>query len=250
VHVQWVAASLEISNPGGLPAGITLDNLLVAPSRPRNPILADTFKRAGLVERTGRGVNRIYEGQLRYGRGAPDYSRSTPTDVVVVLAGGPANLSLTAFVIEQAQAGRPLSLEALIAVDELARERRITTSRAAELFQRNEDGARRLLNQMVERGLLETRGQGRGRDYHLSAAAYRALGQQAAYVRAHGFEPQQQAQMILTYIEAHGSITRGQAADLCQISPRQARALLKRLVDQGELRLIGTRRAARYERLH
>lgn len=248
VHVQWSDTSLEISNPGGLPAGINVDNLLVAPPRPRNPILADAFKRAGLVERTGRGVNRIFEGQLRYGRGAPDYSRSTRDDVVVVLSGGPANLSLARYVVEQAEAGRPLSLEALIVMNELVQERRVTTARAAQLFQRDEGGARALLNQMVDRGLLEARGEARGRTYHLSAAAYRAIGEGAAYVRVHGFEPLQQEQMILQYVDAHGRITRREAADLCQLAPRQARSVLKRLVDRGELRLVGQRRGAFYER--
>ena len=239
---------LTISNPGGLPAGINLDNLLVAPPRPRNPLLADAFKRAGLVDRTGRGINRIFEGQLRYGRGAPDYSRSTAEDVVVVLSGGGANLPMTRFVAEQAQSGQPLSLEALIVVNELVRERRMTTARASELFQRDESSARALLNQMVDHGLLEARGEARGRTYHLSAAAYRAIGEDAAYVRVHGFEPLQQEQMILTYVDAHRRITRGQAADLCQLAPRQARAVLKRLVGRGDLRLVGQRRSAFYER--
>ena len=248
VHVQWSEASLEISNPGGLPAGVTVRNLLVAPPRPRNPILADAFKRAGLVERTGRGVNRIFEGQLRYGRGAPDYSRTTSDDVVVVLSGGHANLPLTRYVAEQAQAGRPLSLEALIVVDELERERRVSTARAAELLQRDEASARAQLNHMVDRGLLEARGEARGRTYHLSAAAYRAIGEDAGYVRVHGFEPLQQEQMVMSYVDAHGRITRREAADLCQVAPRQARSVLKRLADRGELRLVGERRAAFYER--
>ncbi|MBI2684017.1 MAG: putative DNA binding domain-containing protein [Actinobacteria bacterium] len=218
VHIQWHETSLEISNPGGLPAGVTVTNLLVAPPRPRNPILADAFKRAGLVERTGRGVNRIFEGQLRYGRGAPDYSRTTSDDVIVALSGGHANLPLTRYVAEQAQAGRPLSLEALIVMDELERERRVSTARAAVLLQRDEASARAQLNQMVDRGLLEARGEARGRTYHLSAAAYRAIGEDAGYVRVHGFEP------------------------------LQPRSVLKRLVDRGELRLVGERRTAFYER--
>jgi ATP-dependent DNA helicase RecG len=53
--------------------------------------------------------------------------------------------------------------------------------------------------------------------------------------------------MILDYTRAYGSIARGQAAELCQISPVQARYLLKNLVHQGRLRLVGERRAARYE---
>ena len=248
VHVQWRDESLEISNPGGLPPGISIENILVAPPRPRNPILADAFKRGGLVERTGRGVNRIFEGQLRYGRGVPDYSTSTADDVVVVLSGGPANLALTRYVVQQDRAGQPLSLEALIAVNELARERRITTAHAAQLFQRDEGATRALLNQMVDRGLLEARGEARGRTYHLSAGAYRALGEEAGYVRVRGFEPLQQEQMILSYVDAHGKITRREAAELCQITPLQARAVLKRLVDNGQLQLQGSRRGSFYER--
>jgi ATP-dependent DNA helicase RecG len=248
VHVQMRADSLEITNPGGLPGGVRLDNLLVAPPTPRNPLLADAFKRAGLVERTGRGVNRIFEGQLRYGRGAPDYSRTSDTNVVVELAGGQANLSLATYIARQSEAGHPLSLEDLMVMDELVREREITTARAAELVQRDEDAARRALNRMVDGGLLEARGQGRARRYHLSAGAYRAIGEDAGYVRVRGFEPLQQEQMILNYVDAHGRITRGQAADLCQITPPQARAVLVRLTRRGELRLVGERRRAFYER--
>lgn len=248
VHVQWLDESLEVSSPGGFPEGVRLDNLLVAPPRPRNPILADAFKRAGLVDRTGRGIDRIFEGQLRYGRTPPDYGRTTAHDVVVVLGGGPANLSVTRYVVEQAEAGRPLSLEALIIVGELLRERRVTTGRAAELLQRDEATVRALLNQMVDRGVIEARGEARGRTYHLSSGAYRALGEEAAYVRVHGFEPLQQEQMILTYVDAHGRITRGEAAELCQSEPRQARRVLQRLVERGELVLRGSRRTAYYER--
>lgn len=65
VHVQWHADRLEISNPGGFPEGVRLDNLLVTPPRPRNPLLADAFKRAGIVERTARGIDTIFFEQLR-----------------------------------------------------------------------------------------------------------------------------------------------------------------------------------------
>ncbi|GMA41723.1 hypothetical protein [Mobilicoccus caccae] len=54
--------------------------------------------------------------------------------------------------------------------------------------------------------------------------------------------------MILQYVDAYGSITRGQVADLCSVTALQARSLLKKLVEAGELALIGERRAARYIR--
>ena len=58
--MQWNSDQLEVSSPGGLPEGIRLDNLLVAAPNPRSPLLADAFKRTGLVERTGRGINRMF----------------------------------------------------------------------------------------------------------------------------------------------------------------------------------------------
>ncbi len=71
VHVQWSEEQLEISSPGGFPSGIRVDNLLVAPPHPRSPLLADAFKRTGLVERTGRGINRMFAEQLRVGKAGP-----------------------------------------------------------------------------------------------------------------------------------------------------------------------------------
>jgi ATP-dependent DNA helicase RecG len=51
VHFQWHPDRIEVSSPGGFPEGVRLDNLLVTAPRPRNPLLADAFKRAGIVER-------------------------------------------------------------------------------------------------------------------------------------------------------------------------------------------------------
>jgi ATP-dependent DNA helicase RecG len=70
----------------------------------------------------------------------------------------------------------------------------------------------------------------KGRSWHLSAATYRRLGERAAYVRQRGFEPLQQEQMVLQYVEKHGSIGRGAVAELCRLSPPQAYRLLQPLV--------------------
>ncbi|MDQ7088935.1 MAG: MarR family transcriptional regulator [Acidobacteriota bacterium] len=98
-----------------------------------------------------------------------------------------------------------------------------------------------VLQRLVEAGLVEGRGQRKGRSWHLSAATYRRLGKESAYVRQRGFEPLQQEQMVLQYVEKHGRITRGQAAELCRISGPQAYRLLDRLVGQGLLDREGSR---------
>ncbi|MDN5852663.1 MAG: putative DNA binding domain-containing protein [Actinomycetia bacterium] len=249
VHIQWSDEQLEISSPGGFPFGVRLDNLLVTAPHPRSPLLADAFKRAGLVERTGRGINRMFAEQLRVGRPAPDYGRSSDEQVVAVLPGGRANLPMTRWVLEQEnQQGMPLSLPELQVLSELMSERRATTSELAPVLQRTDAETRTLLTRMVERGWVEARGEGKGRSWHLSAAVYRVLEAPASYVHVRGFEPMQQEQMVLQYVDAHGQISRAQAADLCALGPDQASRLLRRLAQRGELIRQGERRGSVYKR--
>jgi len=248
VHVQWHTDRLELSNPGGFPEGVRLDNLLVTAPRPRNPLLDDAFKRAGIVERTARGIDTIFYEQLRNGRPAPSYERSNEAGVVVVLPGGQANLEFVRLLAEETRAGRDLGLDELLILNALWQNRRVSTEEAARLTQKPETDARTVLNRLVEIGLVEPRGERKGRTWHLSAATYRRLGKPAAYIRQHGFEPLQHEQMVLTYVEKHGRIKREEAAELCQLGPYQATRLLDRLVRDGRLVRRGTRRGTYYER--
>jgi ATP-dependent DNA helicase RecG len=246
VHVFWRDEELEITNPGGFPDDVNLGNLLVVAPRPRNPVLADAFKRIGLVERTGRGIDTIYEGQLRYGRSAPDYSRSSAGTVQVVLPGGPANLALARFIIEQDRPERPISVDEMLLVNAVDRERRIGVGRAAALMQKGEPAARALLERLVEAGVLEGRGEGKQRIYRFSATTYRAIGPASAYTRASGFEPLQQEQMVLSHLRAHGRITRSEVMDLCQVTSLNAKNLLRRLIRRGEIASRGIGRGTYY----
>jgi ATP-dependent DNA helicase RecG len=216
VHVQWHEDRLEISNPGGFPEGAHLGNLLVTPPRPRNPLLADAFKRAGLVERTARGIDTIFYEQLRNGRPAPSYEQSDATTVVLTLPGGEANLEFVRMVVEEGRSGLALRL---LLLNALWQRRTLTTEAAARLIQRSEAEARAALHRLVEAGLVEPRGDRKGRFWHLSASTYRRLGAKAACVRQRGFEPLQQEQRILQYVEQFGRITRREAAELCRIPP-------------------------------
>ena len=246
VHIQWHDDRIEISNPGGFPEGVHLGNILVTPPRPRNPLLADAFKRAGVVERTGRGIDIIFTEQLRNGRPAPSYERTTVTDVVLVLPRGEANLAFVRLVVEESQAGRLLRLDELLLLNALWHERSLSGAQASRLLQKPEPDARAVLERLVEFGLVEGRGARRGRSYMLSAATYRRLGAPAACVRQRGFERIQWEQMVLQYVRAHGRITRREAAELCRISSPQARHLLSKLVEKGLLVRRGRRRGTYY----
>lgn len=79
---------LTTSNPRGFVEGISLNNLLDTEPHGRNPALADVLKRIGLAERTGRGIDRIFEGSLLYGRALPDYSASNDRSVRFFISKG------------------------------------------------------------------------------------------------------------------------------------------------------------------
>lgn len=235
VHVRLDDDGLSISNPGGFVEGVTLDNLLVADPRSRNPLLADAIKRIGLAERTGRGIDRIFEGMLRYGRPAPDYSMTDAYTVSVRMQSAETDLEFLRMVIVQEEKSGDMPIDTLIILSHLRQERRLTTADLTAYTQKPEQTTRNAIEKLVEAGLVEAHGQGRGRTYTLSVRVYRHSGQKAAYVRQAGFEAIQQEQMVLAYIDKHGSIKRAEAAELCRIGPFQATRLLKRLTDDGKI---------------
>lgn len=249
VHVRLDDNGLTISNPGGFVEGVTLDNLLVTEPRPRNPLLADISKRIGLAERTGRGIDRIFEGLLRYGRPSPDYGRSDATSVVLRMSNADSDRDFLEMVIrEEDRSSRPLPLDSLIILSRLRRERRLTTVELARSTQKSEQETRSALERLIEAGLLVAHGAARGRTYTLSAGVYRKVGQQADYIRQAGFDPIQQEQMVLRFIQEHGTIRRADVMDLCRTSASQAYHLLNRLKKSGKIIQQGVLRHAVYTR--
>jgi ATP-dependent DNA helicase RecG len=249
VHARLDDDGLSISNPGGFVEGVTLANLLVTEPRPRNPLLADIVKRIGLAERTGRGIDRIYEGLLRYGRPAPDYGRSDATSVVVQMSNAESDLGFLEMVLrEEERTGRSMPMDSLIILSRLRQERRLIITDLTPSTQKTEQATRATIETLVEAGLVDAHGSGRGRTYTLSAKLYRRAGQKAGYVRQIGFDPIQQEQMVLSYIDKHGSIKRAEAVDLCFISPYQASRLLVRLARKGTLTPKGKGKGTIYER--
>ncbi len=248
VHVRLDEDGLAISNPGGFVEGVTIANLLVADPRSRNPLLADAIKRIGLAERTGRGIDRIFEGMLRYGRPAPDYSSSDAYTVSVRMQSGETDPTFLKMVIEQEEKSGDMPVDALIILSYLRYERRLTSSDLTASTQKSEQTTRTAIEKLVEAGLVEAHGQGRGRTYTLSAKVYRQSGQKAAYIRQAGFEPIQQEQMVLAYIDKHGSIKRADVMELCRVTKDQAAKLLKRLTMEARITKFGERRGTYYER--
>lgn len=247
VHVRLEDEALVVSNPGGLVDGVTLANLLVTEPRPRNPALADAMKRIGVVERSGRGVDKIFRGLLKFGRPAPDYSHTNAHSVVLHLPTAAADLDFRRLVVEHERAtNAELPIDSLIALAALRESKRVTADELAVQIQRDSTSAKRTLEALTEAGLVEAHGATRGRSYTLSASLYQAVGNKAAYTRQVGFTPIQQEQMVLSYVQQHGQIKRAEVMGLCRISTDQAARLLKKLKDRGAIIQSGKNRGATY----
>ena len=167
VKVRLNDDGLSISSPGGFIDGVNFNNLLVASPRSRNPLLADIIKRIGLAERTGRGIDRIFEGMLRYGRPAPDYSLSNSYTVSLNLSNTAPDLAFLKMVVEHEDKLGGLPIDSLIILSRLRDERRLTTADFVESVQKSETSIRATIEKLVEIGLLESHGTGRGRTYTL-----------------------------------------------------------------------------------
>ncbi|WP_328994409.1 ATP-binding protein [Pseudomonas aeruginosa] len=247
VHVRLEDEALVVSNPGGLVDGVTLANLLVTEPRPRNPALADAMKRIGVVERSGRGVDKIFRGMLKFGRPAPDYGYTTALGVVLRLPTSEADLDFRRLVVEEERrTNAELPIDSLIALAALRAAKRVTADELAAQIQRDTASAKRTLEALAEAGLVEAHGATRARSYTLSASLYQATGDKAAYTRQAGFTSIQHEQMVLSYVRQHGQIKRAEVMELCRLAEGQAKKLLGRLRDDQRLVQHGERRGSYY----
>jgi ATP-dependent DNA helicase RecG len=247
VHVRLENEALVVSNPGGLVDGVTLANLLTTEPRPRNKALADAMQRIGIVERSGRGVDTIYRGMLRFGRPAPDYTATDATTVKLRLPTAPADMEFLHLVIaEEGRRSSVLPIDSLIVLAAIREFKRVTADEMAVRIERDPATAKRTLEALGEAGLVEAHGSAKGRSYTLSMRVYQRQGQKAAYTRQAGFTSLQNEQLVLNYVRQHGQIRRADVVELCRLSTDQAKKLLARLKSEERLEQRGTHRGATY----
>ena len=86
VFIRQFPKKLEVVSPGGLPAGVTLENILNR-QFPRNRRIAEVFSKCGLVERSGQGMNLIYESCIKESKSIPDFTGTDDYQVSLTLNG-------------------------------------------------------------------------------------------------------------------------------------------------------------------
>lgn len=239
---------LSISSPGGFIEGVNLNNLLTVEPHGRNQALADALKRIGLAERTGRGIDRIFEGSIIYGRPLPDYSESTERYVKLFIQRAEPDLAFAHMISnEENRLGRMLPINSLLVLSVLQTQRRASLAELAETIHISEARTKINVEKLLESGLVEANGNGKSRAYMLSAKVYREQDNSVGYVKQTGIDKIKYEELVLKLAGQQGYVTREHVCELLNISNSQAYRVLKGLADKGKLVLVGKGRVARYE---
>lgn len=86
VFIRQYRDRLLVESPGGFPNGISLDNILDR-QVPRNRRIAEILSLCGLVERSGQGMNLIYELSIKEAKQLPDFAGTDADFVSITLHG-------------------------------------------------------------------------------------------------------------------------------------------------------------------
>ena len=239
VRVLIEDEGMTISSQGGFIEGVTSENLISVEPHGRNPCLADVLKRIGLVEKTGRGIDRIFEGSILFGRPWPDYSESTSTIVKLFIPRANPDMQFTKMIAdEQNKKGRLLSINALMILSLIRNERRITAEHLSEAVHLNKTRIISTIESLVESGLVEAIGNGKNRSYILSSKVYKQNNESAKYVRQTDIDAVRYPELILKLAkQKDGIITKEDVMDLLKVTENQAYSQIKKLIAENKLQV-------------
>jgi ATP-dependent DNA helicase RecG len=247
VLVQMNDEGISISNPGGFIEGIHAENLLDVEPRGRNPVLSDALKRIGLAERTGRGIDRIYEGSLLYGRLLPDYDQSSSVGIKLFLPKGPVDKAFIRLVSqEQQNLGRSLPVYSLLVLNAIKELHRPTIEDIANQVHAKQSRVRVVLENLLDSGLIVRIGSSRNCHYIMSSKYVRQENDESGYVMERNTDTVQYRELVLQFAQEKGEVTRSDVIDLLNVNPAQAYRILQKLKKSGHLTLNGKGAGAKY----
>lgn len=213
---------LEIVSPGAFPFGVDEHNVLDKQS-PRNRRIAEILMKCGLVERSGQGMNLIFEHSIEQGKSRPDFTGTDAHQVRLTLLGTVQDPSFVRFLEKIGrETGRQFSTQDLLVFDCIHRE----TTIPVDLLPRR--------NSLVDEGLVERVGRGKGARFLLSRRFYVMTGRKGVYTRKKGLDRETNKELLMQHLRENGA-EGSRLLDLMQVLPGLSRPQVQTLLR--ELRL-------------
>ena len=235
VFIRQHPRRLALESPGGFPVGITEQNILDR-QLPRNRRIADIFAKCGLVERSGQGMNLMFELSIQESKPTPDFAGTDQYQVVLNLNGEVQDPRFLQFLEKVGRETLELfSTADFLLIDHIHRERRVP------------DQLQNRLQSLVEKGAVERFGRGRGVKYILSRRYYKMVDEKGAYTRKKGLDRETNKALLLKHIKENRD-SGSRLKELMQVLPAltmpQVQTLLRELKSEGEIHKVGRTRAA------
>ena len=235
IFIRQYPRRLVIESPGGFPLGINERNILDRQS-PRNRRIADIFARCGLVERSGQGMNLMFEQSIQEGKPVPDFSGTDRYQVVLTLHGEVRDPSFLQFLEKVGREKLELfSTADFLLLDAIHKEQPVP------------EPLKSRLHRLVDMGVIEKFGRGRGVRYILARRYYKMTGQKGAYTRKKGLDRETNKALLLRHIKENKD-SGSRLKELMQVLPAltkgQVQSLLRELKAEGKILKTGTTRAA------
>ena len=157
---------LEIKNPGGLPFGVTKENILHQVQR-RNPHLIDTFKALKLMENEGSGYDLIYEKLSLDGKMYPRIE-SDINYVQVTLYSTIVDTD-TLRIIDYLSKHYALNQKEIIVLGAVVRTKKISGYELGKILQLGDDRVRDWIGTLLEKQIMITEGKTKGLMYMINS---------------------------------------------------------------------------------
>jgi ATP-dependent DNA helicase RecG len=224
IFIRHTPTSLTIESPGGLLPQVTVETLLDRQA-PRNRRLAEVFQRCGMVERSGQGMNVIYEDAITSAKQLPT-ADAAPYQFTLTLHGVIQDLAFLSYLERVGQEKvRLYDTAHLLVLDSVRRESPLP------------EALKPLADRLVADGLLERVSRGRGSRLILSRAFSHAIGDSAAYTRRKGLDQEESKLLLLKHLNhkgEKGALLEELSEVLQSKSKRQVQHLLRLLAKEGK----------------
>lgn len=224
IFIHHTPTTFTIESPGGLLPQVTVETLLDRQA-PRNRRLAEVFQRCGMVERSGQGMNLIFEDAVTSAKQLPS-PEASPYQFKLTLHGVVQDPAFLAYLERVGQEKMRLYDTAhLLVLDSVRRDVPLP------------DTLRPLADRLVTDGLLERISRGRGARLILSRTFSQAIGESAAYTRRKGLDQEEGKLLLFKHLEHKGE-EGAPLAELAQVLPskskRQIQHFLRLLAEDGK----------------
>ncbi len=217
VFIRQYPRRLVIESPGGFPVGINEQNILDRQA-PGNRRIADIFAKCGLVERSGQGMNLMFEQSIQESKRVPDFIGTDRYQVMLTLHGEVQDPSFLQFLERVGREKLELfSTADFLLLDAVHREQLVP------------EHLKSRLQNLVAMGVIEKFGRGRGVRYILGRRYYKMTGQKGVYTRRKGLDRETNKALLLKHIQENRD-SGSRLKDLMQVLPFLSRDQVQKLV--------------------